>query len=600
MATRYLEILFSFICLYLVTACTVIRDEKADQGPSRFAKVTAVPYFTSAPYDRWPGKAYPNDPAEYYLRRVAGLKLAADGNCEAAVPELSRLVEQYTDDSKLWVYLGLCQGTLGKTATAVESLKTAIELGSTMFDGRFEALPTELMVKIGWLYAKAGDTDHALAWIRRSLEARNANRPSLARQPEAGMLKGNPAFAELAGLPPDTPLSRDEKWRYDIRFFADQIAMLHYDPDQHTPAQDLEREFRDLQDDVPQLSDEQIVMRLQLIMGMLGAGHDVLFIGSARYGAAKAFALRLYLFTDGLYVIDAEDTSLIGSRVDAFGSTPVDSALRSVGQAMGRDNNQTVRWGGPNILTFPVLLQTLGIVEDAETATLTLTDRSGIHRIVRPALGAPHSNSPALTAPHDVKAPLYLSRLKDLYWTQRLPEINSLYVQVNGISNALNGESFSEFSHRLQQEIADPAVRNVILDLRHNLGGTDFYSNQLLRVLVHFDMEPGKGKLFVIIGRNTFSAAQIFITRLEPLCDAVFVGEPSGSRPNFIGRTGQFTLPYSGLSGFLSSELSMSSAPEDHRIWIAPDMPVALTSTEFFAGRDPALDAIEHLLSISG
>jgi hypothetical protein len=146
-------------------------------------------------------------------------------------------------------------------------------------------------------------------------------------------------------------------------------------------------------------------------------------------------------------------------------------------------------------------------------------------------------------------------------------------------------------------EGADPNVKHLIVDLRHNSGGNDYLTNRLLRALIQFDMNPDKGQLYVLIGRGTYSAAQIFVTRLEALSNAVFVGEPTSSRPTFIGRTGRFTLPYSGLSGFISSELSQSSWPEDHRIWIAPDMPVGLSSRDFFSGRDPALEAVLKIVA---
>ena len=87
------------------------------------------------------------------------------------------------------------------------------------------------------------------------------------------------------------------------------------------------------------------------------------------------------------------------------------------------------------------------------------------------------------------------------------------------------------------------------------------------------------------------------ITDLDRLAEPVFVGEPSGSRPNALSESGNFKLPYSGLSGSLASQLHQQSWPEDHRIWIPPDIPVGLTSEEFFAGRDPALEAITHLIA---
>src|SRR5258706_89573 len=56
-----------------------------------------------------------------------------------------------------------------------------------------------------------------------------------------------------------------------------------------------------------------------------------------------------------------------------------------------------------------------------------------------------------------------------------------------------------------------------------------------------------RGKLFVVLGRRTFSAAQNAATFIERYLNAIFVGEPTGSSPNFVGEEAPFTLPYSKL-----------------------------------------------------
>ena len=45
--------------------------------------------------------------------------------------------------------------------------------------------------------------------------------------------------------------------------------------------------------------------------------------------------------------------------------------------------------------------------------------------------------------------------------------------------------------------------------------------------------------------RLTFSAAQNTVTAIERETSAIFVGEPTGSRPNFIGEAIDFELPCS-------------------------------------------------------
>ncbi len=47
---------------------------------------------------------------------------------------------------------------------------------------------------------------------------------------------------------------------------------------------------------------------------------------------------------------------------------------------------------------------------------------------------------------------------------------------------------------------------------------------------------------------------------------------------------------------FISTRNHMSSDWTDARIWIAPDVPVALSSADYFANRDPVFDAVVSLI----
>ena len=105
------------------------------------------------------------------------------------------------------------------------------------------------------------------------------------------------------------------------------------------------------------------------------------------------------------------------------------------------------------------------------------------------------------------------------------------------------------------------------------------------------------GGVFVITGRRTFSAAQTLASMLETHTSAVFVGEPTGSRPNFHGEDSEFTLPWSGLKGSISSAWFQGGETSfDQRPWIAPDLPAELTPGDLAARRDPSLAAIAAYL----
>ena len=102
-----------------------------------------------------------------------------------------------------------------------------------------------------------------------------------------------------------------------------------------------------------------------------------------------------------------------------------------------------------------------------------------------------------------------------------------------------------------------------------------------------------RGKLFVITGRQTFSAAMNFATDMEKLTDALFVGEPTGSSPNFIGEHNPFQLPFSKIQGSCPTRYYQGGfSSDDHRPWIAPDIIANLSSNDFRQNNDPALGAV--------
>ena len=94
----------------------------------------------------------------------------------------------------------------------------------------------------------------------------------------------------------------------------------------------------------------------------------------------------------------------------------------------------------------------------------------------------------------------------------------------------MKGESIADFSRRLRALVDTGTVDRLVLDLRLNRGGDGTLNRPLLLSLIKARKLEGPGKLFVIIGRSTFSAAQFLVNQLEAYTDAVFVGEPSGGK----------------------------------------------------------------------
>ncbi|HWF11973.1 MAG TPA: S41 family peptidase [Bryobacteraceae bacterium] len=114
----------------------------------------------------------------------------------------------------------------------------------------------------------------------------------------------------------------------------------------------------------------------------------------------------------------------------------------------------------------------------------------------------------------------------------------------------------------------------------------------LIRSIVQSESIDRAGHLFAIIGPATFSAAQMLADALEKYTNAVFVGEPSGSKGNAYGDSRRITLPNSGITVRAAIYYWQDWHPLDKRDTIMPQLAAPLTFEEYSRGADPALAAI--------
>ena len=448
------------------------------------------------------------------------------------------------------------------------------------------------------LYAHDGRREQTLHALERALANRFTPRTQIRDEPAFQGYANDERFRAISGQLPPRDFSRDEGWRYDIAFLGDEARRLHASPTREAFSEEFAQATRALSDAVPTLSDTQIRVKMQTLLALLHDGHSGVDIDQD----ARRLPVRLYFFKDGVFVIDASDghKELIGSRVLRIGSRQIDDLLVELPRYVPRDNAMTVKWSGPPTLTRMQFLQALGAVDSLESATLTLERDGRKPRTVKvSSIPVTDRELVGLVPPSRASAPppLYLKQPATTYWFGPI-DAETLYLQFNGIFNMPGGPAIPEFAEALQQELAKGAVQNLIVDVRLNSGGDLGLYPPLFRVLAGFRASSAQHRIYCIIGRNTFSAAQAFIGDLERFLSPVFVGEPSGSSPNFTGEsTGWFELPYSHTRVNISERYHQHSTfPDDARKWIAPRIPVELSSSDYFSNRDPAVEAILAVL----
>ena len=445
----------------------------------------------------------------------------------------------------------------------------------------------------------AGDRRRALDRLRWLIkEQHGPYRASLYNWPEFAALKEDAEFLALIGRIDATGWTRERGWLHDIDWLHGEVKRVNPDyRDAPFPAK-FTQAYQKLRRDVPKLSDEAIFVGMQQMLATLRQGHLVLWADETAKTPNRFLPLRFYAFREGLYVIGtgAGHEGLIGSRVVAIGGVPAAEVLRRLAASMSVDGEMQYLWGASR-LAETYYLKGLGAAKSADEAELTLQPPTGGQRTVPIAtlVKSLPGRQDKLVAPPDVTPPLFLADVDSRFREVKVPEQDGLYVQINNLLDA-KGETLDAYGQRLWTMLDRDKPKNLIIDLRHNNGGTTQLYPNLLRTIVAFSRVSGN-QVYVLIGRRTYSAAGNFITDLERLADPVFVGEASSECCNLYGDPTFVLLPYSKVQGELTAVKWQLSEPGDRRREISPHVPVQLTADDYFKGRDPVLDMVFRLIA---
>ncbi len=392
---------------------------------------------------------------------------------------------------------------------------------------------------------------------------------------------------------------RVKGWLADIDYLTAEIRRQHFVYKSRPLPESFGRKVRELKDAVPRFSDERMLLELQGLMRQLGDGHCYLLPITLRDQPTKWLPIQLYLFSDGLFVVDAEKgyERWLGRRITRLGPAPVADAMKRVSEFSSRDNEMGVSWVGPLLLRFRSMFEVLGL--DPGSVKVRLGYHTGpggeaeedIDFIPVPRLrGVPKLGLPGTRVA--AEPPLYLRQVSLPYWFQRLDE-GTLYLQFNQVMNGPD-ESLAAFARRLETALGERPPNLFVVDVRHNNGGNAELLLPLMAVLKTFESKQPAAKLVVITGRNTFSAAQIFISQVDRDTKALFAGEMSSSKPNFVGEENEVVLPWSKARGSISNRYH-ESIPGDRREGIEPDLKVEVSSADYFGNRDSVLDTVRRL-----
>jgi hypothetical protein len=415
--------------------------------------------------------------------------------------------------------------------------------------------------------------------------------PSVSAAPSVA---ASPSATAPATVTPAPSFDRVTGWRADIDSLLAGREAIHPNPWQGIARADWVAAADAVKARIPQLTDDQALVELVRLAAMPSwkgrDGHTGIFPFIPGSGTHE-YPVRWWQFSDGLVITAARAPyeDLVGSRVTAIGGHPIDEVLRLVEPLAPRDNPSNLLAYGPLYLRVSELLAGLGVIDYAGPTAFSIVGRDGAKRdvTIQPITAEDdvgwNSESPHRLPPTD--ATWLKNQAKPLWWTY-LADTRTLFVQYNAVESGIDPIADEILARAKQDDVA-----RVIVDLRHNGGGDNTTFAHLEDVL----RDPAinqPGRLVLLIGRVTFSAAANFATDLEQTSAATFAGEAMGGSPNEYGDARRVDLPYGGQAAYIASRYWEFSTSDDRRITIEPEIGATLSSDDYFAGRDPVLQAV--------
>jgi hypothetical protein len=340
------------------------------------------------------------------------------------------------------------------------------------------------------------------------------------------------AYKQPASLPAVTPGGVD--WQSDLRFLQQTVHKDYPFLFKNITAAKFDEEVGKLYRAIPSMKDHEIIAGFARIVSSFKYGHTSL---SMRESPVKYHVtpLNLYWFSDGIYVEggDKKYAEIIGARLVKVEGVPVLKALEQVKPLVPAENDQYFKAYGLDYLTIPEALHAQRVAQELKMSVTYTFEKDGrtIDRTIDAVdafrfprqYGFVTQSGDWLSVRDPATTPHYIRNLDKIYYFEYLPESKTVYVRHSQIQDEKD-EPIPVFYKKVFDFIENNDVERLVLDLRLNGGGNNYKNKPIVTGILESRKINKAGKLFVIIGRRTFSACQNLVNELSNYTNAVFVG----------------------------------------------------------------------------
>lgn len=414
-----------------------------------------------------------------------------------------------------------------------------------------------------------------------------------------------------------------DKWRNDLDYLVQRIEIMHPNPYAYCPKEVFYKLKEKLYNEISKLSDVDISISISELLASLKDGHT-------RWAFEKSdpnwlidnfhlLPIISYPFADGTYILAGlqQYKEYVGKKIIKIGKMDIAEVESKLGKIWSHDNKSGEIKYLYYTLCVAEMLKKIGAIDDINKIELMLSDENNVEiktqittepfmNIARYIADTwyPKSGNGLVTINESTHnpLPLWLKNLNKSFWYEYLPEYNLMYLQINSLNFPSNStssmESFNQLCSNFFEALDRNTVEKLVIDIRANNGGNHVES-PLLKGIIARPYIDQKGKLFIITGRVTYSAAVHFTTVFKKFTNATIIGEPSSGRPNHYGAVRSFKLPnHPYIEIDCSIDYYQDSVPFDFNISNTPEIEIKTTSADYKNNIDRSMESVTNYKNI--
>jgi hypothetical protein len=381
--------------------------------------------------------------------------------------------------------------------------------------------------------------------------------------------------------------SRPEKWIEDIDQLAQELPAKHKNLYAQISEKDFIEQIEKLKRKIPDLSDEELIFRLSCLVASFGDAHT-----SLNVMPRQAFPFTLGWFREGIHVINTlpEYEKILYCRLLKINDHSIEEVISTLSKSISHENEAQIKRSMPYSLIQIGLLLGAKVIDDPESALFTFQkDGEAPFSVKIVSMSMKEKFNPIITTTNESDLPLYRRNRKLFYSYFYLEDEKTLYFLYNSC-RVMKDKPFPDFVKEVFDVVDQNGVQRFIVDLRNNGGGNSGIFFPMTKELKLRDDLNKKNRLFVILGRGTFSSAVLNAIELKNQTHTTFVGEPTGGKPNHFGEVRNFTLKNSKLNVSYSTKYFTHAEEDTDSLY--PDIRVELSVHDYINKKDPVLEKI--------